>query len=114
MPPVEWHHPARGAGGGGPAGPPPCPVTFIWMVCPGPIGLPPRRVSRIRFGLTPVKISPDAVLVVPSVNQPLTSATRSTLPAALKRLALPPVPTLTITRFGTVWWATKLRLDAPG
>src|SRR5262245_10424160 len=38
----------------------------------------------------------------------------STLPTAVAKLTLPPVPSLTVTRFGIVSPAAKLRLDALG
>src|SRR4051812_27847382 len=42
----------------------------------------------------------------------------STLPTALAKLTLPalvpPVPILAVTRFGTVWFGAKFRLEAVG
>ena len=68
----------------------------------------------MRVGVTPMKPLPVATGLVESVNQPATSASTSTLPAALKKVSLPPAPTLTTTRFGTVCPAEKFRLETTG
>src|SRR5215831_7521495 len=82
-------------------------------VSPGLSAPKPWRVSITRNGAGAFSAAPPLGLVA-SVNQPLTSTTTSTLPRKLKRLTMPPEPTLTMTRLGTVWPPTKLRLDAVG
>src|SRR5439155_4669764 len=104
------------------AGTPPTPATVAAIVAPGPTGWEkppvPVRVSRIRAGVTPTKRLPVAAGFVPSLNQPPMSAITWVEPAALKKLTQPAVvpllPTLTITRLGTVCPATKFRLDTIG
>src|SRR5439155_20548912 len=104
------------------AGTPPTPATVAAIVAPGPTGWEnppvPVRVSRMRAGVTPTKRLPLAAGLLPSLNQPPMSAITWVEPAALKKLTQPGVvpllPTLTITRFGTVCPATKLRLEAVG
>jgi len=49
-----------------------------------------------------------------SPYQPTTSKITCVCPMALKTSTLPPAPTFTVTRFGTVWPAAKLRFDASG
>src|ERR1700681_2109328 len=99
------------------AGTPPRPATWTAIGRAGQRAVPsPRvrsRVSRMRDGVSPRNV-PPVVATVPSVNQPPTSAIRSALPAALKRSTRPPLPTLTITRFATLWPAAGLRFDAVG
>ena len=103
------------------AGTPPTPATVAAIVAPGPTGWEkppvPVRVSRIRAGVTPTNRLPLAARLLPSLNQPPMSAITWVEPAALKKLTqpgVPLVPTLTITRLGTVCPATKFRLEAVG
>lgn len=99
-------------------GTPPHPATVSAIVPPGPTGDEkppiPERVSRMRTGVTPVNTLPVAPGRLASVNQPLTSAMTCTLPLELKKATRQPAPSMTITRFGTVCPATKLRFDASG
>src|SRR5215472_6161058 len=67
----------------------------------------------MRVGTVATKPLPPLWLVA-SVNQPLTSTTRSVLPPRLKRLTWPLVPTGTVTRLGRVWPALQFRLEASG
>src|SRR5438552_2531663 len=68
------------------AGTPACPATTNdrWLLGASGVLQPPVpfRLSRMRVGVTPVKPLPFSP-TVPSVNQPLTSATRSTDPCRL-------------------------------
>src|SRR5438445_12777290 len=68
------------------AGTPPCPATTKdrgLLGASGKLQPPvPFRLSRTRVGFRPVNVLPAAA-VVPSLNQPLTSATRSTDPCRL-------------------------------
>src|SRR6202022_2768173 len=99
------------------AGTPPRPATrtATGRPCQSVVPIPPvpSRVSRMRDGVSPTKV-PPVVATVPSVNQPPTSAMRSVLPAALNRSTSPVLPTLTMTRFATVWPVDGLRFDAVG
>ena len=101
------------------SGTPPRPATLkikVLLARSGAIGTPPFpvRVSRIRSGVRPVNCPPVALASEPSVNHPPTSTTTSVFPAPLLMLTAPPVPSIAITRLGTVCPALKLRLDAPG
>src|ERR1700693_2756325 len=87
------------------AGTPPNPATPTTRPELGPHGNVkppvPFLLSRMRAGVSGVNQLPVPPGVV-SVNQPFTSATTFVVPAGLKMLTLPPVPTPTITRFGMV------------
>src|SRR6202521_799759 len=98
-------------------GMPPQPDAVPAIVPPGPTGdvnpPVPVRVSRIRAGVTPVNVDP-VVVVTPSLYQPATSAMMFTDPRALRKLILPPAPSLTSTRLGIACPGTRLRLEASG
>ena len=69
----------------------------------GPTWVDPGLVSVMRLGTRPVNRDPPAV-EFESVNQPPTSTTTSTVPAPpWWIITWPLVPTLAITRLGTVW-----------
>src|SRR5712691_13374605 len=96
-------------------GTPPWPATVTVIVAPAPNGAltppVPLRVSTIRDGNKVKNPDPEAEL---SVKKPLTSTMASAEPSVLKMDTCPPVPTGTMTRFGTVMWAVQLRLEARG
>jgi hypothetical protein len=97
-------------------GTPPTPVTVTSTMPSGPtaaLGAPmASRVSSTRAGLRAWNWAPS--LREPSSNQPTTSATRSTVPAALNRRTAPPTPTLAATMLFTTVPGSALRLDASG
>src|SRR3954447_14348604 len=68
------------------------------------------RVSRTRCGASGWNSAPPAA----SSYQPERSAITSTDPAAFSSRIEPPLPTLTMARFGTIWPDRMLRLLAPG
>src|SRR5712691_2764910 len=96
-------------------GTPPWPATVTTMVAPAPKGElkppVPLRVSTIRDGNRVKNPDPEAEL---SVKKPLTSTMASAEPSELNIATFPPVPTGTMTRFGTVMSAVQLRLEAKG
>ena len=66
----------------------------------------PGRLSKNRAGT-------KGLIALLSGNQPVTSMMRW-VDDEVKMLILPLSPTLAMTRFGMVWPAVKLRLDATG
>src|SRR5256885_7939460 len=96
---------------------PPTPATataIIWRGPSGALGAPmPRRVSRMRDGVSAVYWLPPAVDVV-DVNHPPTSTMTLTVPYPLKMLTRPFPSSGGITRLGMTWLATKVRFDASG
>src|SRR3954467_12339321 len=71
------------------------------------------RVSSTRVGVIGTKSPTLSSGAVPSVNQPATSATRST-PPEVNRETLPSVETGTIARFARVSPPDRLRFDTTG
>ena len=65
----------------------------------------------MRAGVTPMFRAP---LAEAFVKYPFTSIKRSADPLALAKVTLPPTPTGTMTRLGTVLPAAQLTLDAVG
>src|SRR5207248_11636427 len=98
-------------------GTPPTPATLTAIVWLGPsdaLGARmPRRVSRMREGVSAVYWLPPAVDVV-DVNHPPTSTMTLTLPYPLKMLTRPFPSSGVMTRLGMTWLATKFRFDASG
>src|SRR5207244_1297125 len=94
---------------------PPTPVTLsergAALETHGP--WPATRVSSSRAGVIPTS-PPAAGAGSGVVYQPTTSTTTWVQATLVAMLMLPPVPTLTTTRLGMVWPATKLRLAVNG
>src|SRR3954454_8077004 len=90
------------------------PAVFVTGTSTRPPGPTTRavvvRVSRTRCGASGWNSAPPAA----SSYQPERSAITSTEPAALSNRTDPPLPTLTIARFGTICPDRMLRLLAPG
>src|SRR5664280_133657 len=84
---------------------------IITPVREAPVGLVHDRAIEVPVGVAVTAVTGSRV----SVNQPETSAISSIVPGdPLYRATLPPAPTGAMTRFGTVWPATKFRFDVPG
>src|ERR1700730_4059498 len=71
------------------------------------------RVSQTRDGVIGWN-SPAGVVVSGAAKYPSTSARTFTVRSAFSGLTAPPVPSVTVTRFGVTVPALKFRLDVPG
>ncbi len=70
-------------------------------------------MSSTRLGVIG-SVREPGVAALASATQPTTSATTSAVPALIEKLTPLSGPTRASTRLGTVWPATKLRLEAFG